>query len=162
MIPRTSRAHLLDDGRFRFFQPVLVRPLRQLLIGEALEVDGDYFGDYIKPANHKKNRRDRRLAKNQNGKHKVVVVAWERGGRTLPSMFKTEVDSIGFIINRVNPASKLVADEAVSWNALHAKFDVSRIAHSNGFGTYSNRAESFFSHSRWAEIGYHDHIAKLS
>ena len=53
--------------------------------GETVEVDGGYFGGYIKPANLKENRRDRRLAKNQNGKRRVVVVMRERGGRTLPA-----------------------------------------------------------------------------
>src|SRR6202040_1217619 len=83
--------------------------------GETVEVDGGYFGGYIKPANHKELRRDRRLAKNQNGKRQVVVVMRERGGRTLPAVFRTEVDSLGFIIQRVHPASKLMADEATSW-----------------------------------------------
>jgi transposase-like protein len=130
--------------------------------GETVEVDGGYFGGYVKPANHKENRRDRRLVKNQNGKRKVVVVARERGGRTLPSVFKSEVDSLGFIIQRVNPASKLVADEAASWNALHAGFDVGRIDHSKGYsidGIYSNGAESYFSRLRRAEVGHHHHIA---
>jgi hypothetical protein len=36
--------------------------------GETVEVDGGYFGGYIKPANHKEERRDRRKAENQNGK----------------------------------------------------------------------------------------------
>jgi predicted acylesterase/phospholipase RssA len=72
----------------------------------------------IKPANHKENRRDRRLAKNQNGKRQVVVVAKERGGRTVPAVFRAEVDALGFIIQRVHPASKLMADEATSWNAI--------------------------------------------
>ncbi|PSJ19654.1 IS1595 family transposase, partial [Halomonas sp. ND22Bw] len=35
--------------------------------GKTVEVDGGYFGGYIKPANHKANRVDRRLARNQNG-----------------------------------------------------------------------------------------------
>jgi hypothetical protein len=48
--------------------------------GKAAEVDGGYFGGYIKPANHRENRRDRRLAKNQNGKRKVVVIVRKRGG----------------------------------------------------------------------------------
>src|ERR1035437_3196889 len=50
--------------------------------GETVEVDGGYFGGYIKPANHKGNRRDRRLSKHQNGKRQVVVVMRERGGST--------------------------------------------------------------------------------
>jgi hypothetical protein len=39
------------------------------------EVDGKYFGGYVKPANMKEKRVDRRFAPNQNGKRKVVVVA---------------------------------------------------------------------------------------
>ena len=63
--------------------------------GETVEVDGGYFGGYVKPANLKENRRDRRLAKNQNGKRQVVVVMRERGGRTLPAVFKSEVRGAG-------------------------------------------------------------------
>ncbi len=88
--------------------------------GETVEVDGGYFGGYIKPANHKEYRRDRRLAKNQNGKRKVVVVMRERGGRTLPAVFKSESAALGFIINRVAPETRLMADEADSWNDLQA------------------------------------------
>ncbi len=65
--------------------------------GETVEVDGAYFGGYIKPANHKENRRDRRLAKNQNGKRQVVVVIRERGGRTLPAVFRSEGAALRFI-----------------------------------------------------------------
>ena len=42
------------------------------------EVDGGYFGGYVKPANLKENRVDRRFARNQNGKRKVVVIVRER------------------------------------------------------------------------------------
>ena len=55
-----------------------------------VEVDGCYVGGHIRPANHKENRRDRRLAKNQTGKRRVVVVMRERGGRTLPFVVKAE------------------------------------------------------------------------
>lgn len=133
--------------------------------GETLEIDGGYFGGYIKPANHRENRRDRRLAKNQNGKRQVVVVVVvvkERGGRTLPAVFKAEVDALGFIIQRVSPVTKVVADEASSWNALHAGFDVARIDHgklySDQSGVYTNGVEEFFSRMRRAEIAHHHHI----
>ena len=49
-------------------------------VGKTVEVDGAYFGGYVKPANHKENRRDRRLVRNQNGKRQVVVVVRERDG----------------------------------------------------------------------------------
>jgi len=58
--------------------------------GKVVETDGAYFGGYVKPANHKENRVDRRLAKNRNGKRKVVVIVRERGGRTLPAAFRSE------------------------------------------------------------------------
>src|ERR1700690_2173190 len=42
--------------------------------GKVAEIDSGYFGGYVKPANQKEYRRDRRLAKNQNGKRRVVVI----------------------------------------------------------------------------------------
>jgi len=42
--------------------------------GKVAEVDGGYFGGYLKPANLKDHRRDRRLLRNQNGKRKAVVI----------------------------------------------------------------------------------------
>ena len=51
--------------------------------GKEAEIDGAYFGGYQKPANHKENRRDRRLAVNQNGKRKSVIIIRERN-RPLP------------------------------------------------------------------------------
>jgi hypothetical protein len=48
---------------------------------KVAEIDAAYFGGYIKPTNRVEDRLDRRLAQNQNGKRKAVVVARERGGR---------------------------------------------------------------------------------
>src|SRR5258708_14692171 len=48
--------------------------------GKEAEVDGGYFGGYVKPANLKEDRLDRRFAHNQSGKRKVVVIIRERGG----------------------------------------------------------------------------------
>jgi transposase-like protein len=153
---------------------VLAHKLREAMASEmkgmrlggrdrTVEVDGGYFGGYIKPANHKENRRDRRLAKNQNGKRQVVVVIRERDGRTLPAVFKSEAASMNFIMNRVAADTSIMADEAGSWNDLHGRFGVSRIDHSklysDGQGVYTNGAEEFFSRMRRAEIGHHHHIA---
>ena len=55
--------------------------------GKTVEVDGGYFGGYVKPANMKDNRRDRRLARNQNGKRKAVVIVRERGGNSVPAPY---------------------------------------------------------------------------
>src|SRR5207245_7591950 len=42
--------------------------------GRKAEIDGGYFGGYVKPGNLRENRRDRRLRQYQSGKRKVVVV----------------------------------------------------------------------------------------
>ena len=42
--------------------------------GRKAEIDGGYFGGYVKPAKHVENRRDRRLRQYQSGKRKDVVV----------------------------------------------------------------------------------------
>ena len=65
--------------------------------GKTVETDGAYFGDYLKPANLKENRVDRRTAQNQTGKRKVVVVARERDGRTVSHVFKTERESVAWL-----------------------------------------------------------------
>jgi transposase-like protein len=48
--------------------------------GRKAEIDGGYFGGYVKPANRVEKRRDRRLRMNQSGKRKVVVVIREHAG----------------------------------------------------------------------------------
>jgi len=130
--------------------------------GKTVEVDGGYFGGYIKPANLKDHRRDRRLARNQNGKRKVVVIIRERGGNSVPAVFKSEAQAISFISKRVAKGTTVNADEASSWDALHSRFEMKRINHEEAYsldGACTNWAEEFFSRMRRAEIGHHHHIA---
>src|SRR3954471_6239472 len=133
--------------------------------GKRAEVDGGYFGGYVKPANHRENRRDRRLKQNQSGKRKVVVVIRERGGKTLPGVFRTEAEALSFIRNHVAPKTELYADEAASWDDLHAKYELHRINHQEAYSLggeaeiKTNQAESFFSRMRRGELGHHHHIA---
>src|SRR5262245_51273112 len=126
------------------------------------EVDGCYFGGHVRPANKKEDRVDRRLAKNQTGKRKVVVVIRERGGETLPGVFKSESDALAWIKRRVVKGTVLHADEAPSWNDLHARFEVKRIDHQEAYalnGVSTNMAESYFSRIRRGEMGHHHHIS---
>jgi transposase-like protein len=131
-------------------------------VSGQVEVDGCYVGGYVKPANWKENRRDRRLGKNQNGKRNVVIVMRERGGKTLTFVSKTEDASVSTISNRVAPGSTVYADEASHWDVLHAKFNTKRINHSQSYSDgegCTNQAESFFSRLRRAENGQHHHIS---
>src|SRR6266852_2353519 len=84
--------------------------------GKVAEVDGGYFGGYVKPANRKENRVDRRLSYNQSGKRKVVVVIRERDGNSLPAVFRTEGQALSFIRSRVAKGTTVNADESASWN----------------------------------------------
>lgn len=135
--------------------------------GKRAEVDGGYFGGYVKPANHRENRRDRRLRQNQSGKRKVVVVIRERGenGKTLPGVFRNEADALTFIRREVPRKTTLYADEAASWNELHARYELHRINHQEAYSlgdeaeTHTNNAVGFFSRMRRGEIGHHHHIA---
>ena len=101
--------------------------------GKVAEVDGGYFGGYIKPANHRENRRDRRLARNQNGKRKVVVIVRERGGNSVPAVFKSEAKAMSFLRAHLAKGTVLNADEAGSWNELHERYEMKRINHEEAY-----------------------------
>jgi len=129
---------------------------------KVAEVDGGYFGGYVKPANHVENRRDRRLWANQSGKRQVVVIVRERDGNSVPAVFRTEGAAQSWIKSRIAPGTVVNADEAGSWNDLHSKFEMKRINHQEAYsadGACTNMAEEYFSRLRRAEIGHHHHIA---
>lgn len=126
------------------------------------EVDGAYFGGHIRPANKAEDRIDRRLKSNQTGKRKVVVVIRERGGETLPGVFKSESAALSWIKHRVEKGTVLHADEAPSWNDLHSRYEMKRIDHQVAYsldGACTNWAESYFARLRRGEMGHHHHIA---
>ena len=150
---------------------VLQHKLREAMAAEKanatvsgeVAVDGAYFGGHVRPANHKENRRDRRLAENQNGKRKVVVIAREKGGKTLPFVFKAEGDALATLGERIEVGSTVHADEARHWDALHSRYLTKRINHQESYSAddaCTNDAESFFSRLRRAEIGIHHSISR--
>lgn len=131
-------------------------------VSGEVEIDGMYAGGYVKPANYKEHRRDRRLAVNQNGKRQVVIVARERNGKTLTFVSKTEDASVPTLRDRIALGSTVYADEASHWDQLHARYLTKRINHSQAYSDgegCTNQAESFFSRLRRAEIGTHHHIS---
>ena len=90
------------------------------------------------------------------------VVCFERGGETLPGVFKAESQAVSWIKSRVAKGTVLHADEASSWNNLHARFEMKRIDHQVAYsldGACTNQAESFFSRLRRAEWGQHHRIS---
>lgn len=128
-----------------------------------VEIDGMYTGGYLKPANLKAERIDRRLAVNQNGKRRVVIVARERNGKTITFVTKSEGEAVSTLKDRIELGSTVYADEASHWDQLHARYDTRRVNHSEAYsdlnGCSTNMAESFFSRLRRAELGTHHHVA---
>jgi hypothetical protein len=119
---------------------VLLHKLREAMGGEmkdrviggpekVAETDGAFFGGYIKPSNLVENRRDRRLPQNQSGKRKCVIIVRERGGNSVPAVFKSESHAANFIKSRVAKGTTLNADQAAAWDGLHKNFEMARIDH---------------------------------
>ena len=136
--------------------------LRDRDLNGIVEIDGAYFGGYVKPENEKADRKDRRLRLNQNGKRQCVVIMRERGGKSLPFVVRNEGDAVPFVRDHVGTLATIHADEGTGWDALHAGWDTKRVNHSVQFmdkGVCTNQAESYFSRLRRMEVGTHHHIA---
>lgn len=127
------------------------------LSGEV-EVDGAYVGGHSRPKNEGKAA----SRVGNEAKRQSVVIARERGGRTLPTVVGKEADAVPFIRAHVTPGSIVHADEANGWDRLHAHYEMRRINHSQSYsrdGACTNWAESYFSRLRRAELGQHHHIS---
>ncbi len=149
---------------------VLAHKLREALAGETkdaslsgeVEVDGAYFGGHVRPENRKEDRLDRRLSENRSDKRRVVVALRARRGRTLTAVFRSEDEAVPMIRRRVVDGSVIFADEAASWDGLHAWYTAKRINHSLAFmdeGVCTNQAESFFSRLRRMVGGQHHKVS---
>src|ERR1700689_3342935 len=97
--------------------------------GKVAEVDGAYFGGYVRPANHAEMRRDRRKLANQSGKRQSLVVVHERGGSSVPGVFKSEGEALSWIKSRIAKGTTVNADESSAWNDLGSKCKMRRINH---------------------------------
>lgn len=130
--------------------------------GKVAEVDGAYFGGYVRPANLREDRKDRRFRKNMSGKRQSVIIVRERNGRSLPAVFKSESAALSWVKSRIDLGTLVNADEAAGWNDLHTKYEMKRINHQEAYsldGACTNQAESYFSRLRRAEMGHHHHVS---
>jgi transposase-like protein len=131
-------------------------------LGGVVEIDGGWFGGYVRPRNRRIERIDRRRRRHQNGKRRCVVVMRQRGGPTVPIVTTREVDAVPIARRRIATGSTVHADEASAWDDLHAWYEMRRINHRRAYsmdGACTNQAESYFSRLRRAELGQHHHIA---
>jgi hypothetical protein len=129
---------------------------------KVAEVDAGWFGGYVRPANQREHRADRRFAENKSGKRRAVIIIRERNGNSLPAVFRSEGAAPSFIKGRIAKGTFVHADEAGAWNELHSRFEMKRINHEEAYsldGACTNWAEEFFSRMRRGEIGHHHHIS---
>lgn len=134
---------------------------RDVSLSGTVEVDGAYFAGHVKPKNEAAERVDRRLAEEQTGKRRVVIVMRERGGRTLPFVALKESEGPKMIRQRVAIGSTIHADEATGWDSFYAHYEMRRVNHSIAYsmdGACTNQAESYFSRLRRSDIGIHHRL----
>jgi transposase-like protein len=128
----------------------------------VVEIDGGWFGGYVRPANHRAARVDRRRRQHQSGKRRCVVMMRQRSGLTVTAVVKHEAEAVPIVRRRVARGSIVHADDAAAWDDLHASFEMKRINHREAYskdGACTNLAESYISRLRRSEIGQHHHIA---
>ena len=149
------------------FREGMLHSMRHVRLSGEVEIDGGWFGGYVKPENRKINRVDRRLRENRSGKRKVVVGLRERGktGRTIVGIFESEDQARPWIAERIDRQATVYADEAPAWDDIHATHRADRVNHSVEYATgengvvNTNQMESFFSRLRRFEVGTHHHVA---
>ena len=174
-----SALHLSRDLQVQYKTAyVLMHKMREAMQREfedpitgEVEVDGAYFGGYIKPENNKQDRIDRRLAENQNGKRRCVMVLKSRDEEngafeTRVSVTKKENPKFvrKFIKKNVDKKAVIYTDEHTAYDQLVKNYQVKRVNHKIQYlnpinGACINHAESYFSRLRRAEIGVYHHIA---
>lgn len=126
-----------------------------------IEIDGAYFGGYIKPKNSFPLRQDRRRLIREQGKRKCVVVFRERNGRSR-AFVCSESEAAHRAPKVIEPGSVVYTDDAVEYNRLAARYELIKVNHSERYSdgdACTNWAESYFARLRRAEMGVHHHFA---
>jgi transposase-like protein len=134
----------------------------QKLSGEV-EIDGAYFGGFIRPKNLAKTRKDlRKIPYRDNDRALCVVTARQRGGPIRTWVAKNEGDARLFIKDAIERGSVVFADMAPAWTSLCAKFELFQVNHKEAYSTpeaCTNQAETLWALMR--VMGrVHRHIAQ--
>lgn len=127
-----------------------------------VEIDGGYFGGHVRPRNTFPLRVDRRRLIHRTGKRKCVTIFRERNGRSR-AFAMDEHEAARIVEQVVEPGSEIFTDQATHFGRIAARYVLRTVNHSerysDGNGTSTNWAESYFARLRRAELGTHHHIA---
>lgn len=126
-----------------------------------VEIDGAYFGGYVRPKNHRPQQVDRRRLAHRSSKRQCVVVMRERHGRSR-AFVCSESEAAALVPEIVEPGSAIFTDEGSQYNRIAARYALKMVNHSERYAdgdASTNWAESYFARLRRAELGTHHHIA---
>lgn len=123
----------------------------QLVLKGMVEVDGAQFGGYRRFFNVASNTFGKRICSKRMAHRRIVVVAKERDGRTIPFVVKTENDARDSIVARIEEDTVICVDESRAWDGLCQLVDSIRVNHNEVYvdgEASTNLAESFHSGMR--------------
>ena len=126
-----------------------------------VEIDGGYFGGYVRPRNQRPKRADRRRLPHSASKRQCVVIMRERAGRSR-ALVCSEKEAAVQAPAIIEPGSEIYTDQAGEFNRLAARYVLRMVNHTERYAdgdVSTNWAESYFSRLRRAEIGTHHRIA---
>lgn len=148
---------------------VLLHKLREAIedgradmkVGGLVEMDAAYYGGSVRPLN---TGRDGARPKGKRPKKKCVLTLVQRDGPAVTVLVESENtdDVLAAAAKHVLPGSTVYADEHGAYDALHARYETFRINHRWSYAeghVSTNRAESFHSRMRRAEIGVYHRIS---
>lgn len=127
-----------------------------------VEIDGAVFGGYTERYSYVDKRTGKIHCRRRYGQRRVVVVARERGGRTITRVVDKEADAVPFLADRISGNCTIHADLAAGWDSLHDLFNMLRVNHSVAFkecGACTNHAESFWALLRRKQVGIHHRMS---
>lgn len=152
------------------YKPVLLfhHKLREALfesrdltkMNNEAEIDGCYFHYYIRPANKRENRVDRRLAFNLNPNKRAVLAIRQRGlagqgaCRTIVTVIKNENerDVLALAKKYIEPNTTIYTDNHSCYTSLASYYTVKQVNHAEEYssddGVNENQAESLFARIR--------------
>lgn len=137
--------------------------LESLKLSGTVEIDGAQFGGYTRAQNRVNGKWGKRMHTRHYRNRHVVVIAYQRFGRTIPFIVKKESDAKDSLIAHLEPGTIIVADEGHAWDSMKELFEMLRIQHNFAYSANNactNNAESFFSMLRRVHRGTHHKISK--
>jgi len=125
-----------------------------------VEIDGCYFHYYIRPANKREHRIDRRLSFNLNPNKRAVLAMRQRGlpgqgaSRTIVTVIKNEneQDVSALSTKFIKPNAIIYTDNHTCYASLATSYTVKQVNHAEEYstddGVNENQAESLFARMR--------------